>query len=820
MTETPQIPDRARLVVIGAGIAGCSAVYHLAQLGWRDIVVLDQGPLFETGGSTSHAPGGVFQTNFSRMMTEFARCTVRLYNALELDGEPCFHSVGGLEVAATPERWHDLKRKAGAAKSWGVEAELISPAEARGLVPILDETKIHGAYHVPGDGIARAVRAAGAMARSSAGAAVFIGRTEVTGIEVAGGRVRAVLTSRGRIAAGTVLVCAGIWGPRIGRMAGVEIPLAPVQHQYALSAPLPELAGETREVAHPVMRHQDRAMYFRQHADCYGIGSYQHEPLPVRPGELSGFDGNAPPPAIREFTPEHFEAAHADAVELLPALRGAPLTRGINGIFSFTPDGMPLIGPSPEVGGFWVAEAIWITHAGGAGKAVAEWMTTGAPEVDLREADLNRFPGHALTPEYVEARGAQQYREVYDIIHPLQQMENPRDLRLSPFHPRQRELGAVFFESAGWEVPQWFEANARLPRDPSWPERSGWEARGWSPIQGAEHRAARQNAVLYDLTPLAKIEVHGRKAASFLQFIAANQVDRPAGTVIYTPMLNAAGGIRGDVVVARLEKERFLVFTGAGAGPADLAWFGLHAPGDGSVQIAETTSRFCGLGLWGPGAQEILQPLCRDRLDEMAFPRFTARPIDVGAVPALAMRLSYAGEPGWEIYTETDYGSKLWDLLWESGQAAGIAPLGAGAFDSLRLEKGYRLRGSDIHAEYDPFEAGLGWTVKLDKGNFLGRDALLARRQRGLERRLSCMTLDDPEAVVLGKEPILDGERVLGSVTSSNRGYSVGKHIAYGYLPVRNAAPGNRVEIEYFGERLAATVAAEPLLPSIRGAAS
>ena len=476
---------------------------------------------------------------------------------------------------------------------------------------------------------------------------------------------------------------------------------------------------------------------------------------------------------------------------------------------------MPLIGPSPEVRGFWVAEAIWITHAGGAGKAVAEWMTTGAPEVDLREADLNRFPAHALTPAYVEARGAQQYREVYDIIHPLQQLENPRGLRLSPFHPRQQEQGAVFFESAGWEVPQWFEANARLPRDP-WPERSGWAARGWSPIQGAEHRAAREQAVLFDLTPLAKIEIRGPKAASFLQFLTSNQVDRPAGTVIYTPMLNAAGGIRGDVVVARLGPERFLLFTGA----ADLAWLELHAPGDGSVQIAEETSRYCGLGLWGPRAQAILQPLCRDPLDEKAFPRFTARRIDVGAVPALAMRLSYAGEPGWEIYTEAGYGLKLWDLLWEAGQAAGIAALGAGAFDSLRLEKGYRLRGSDIHTEYDPFEAGLGWTVKLDKGNFLGRDALLALRERGLERRLCCMTLDDPEAVVLGKEPILDGERVLGSVTSSNRGYTVGKQIACGYLPVRNAAPGTGVEIEYFGERLAATVAAEPLLPPTRGAAS
>ena len=477
MTDaTTQIPDQARLVVIGAGIAGCSAVYHLAQLGWRGIVVLDQGPLFETGGSTSHAPGGVFQTNYSRMMTGFARYTVELYRALELDGEPCFHSVGGLEVAATPERWHDLKRKAGAAKSWGVEAELIAPAEAGRLVPILDETRIHGAYHVPGDGIAKAVRAAEAMARESAEAATFVGRTEVDGIEVEDGRVRAVLTSRGRIAAGTVLVCAGIWGPRIGRMAGVEIPLAPVQHQYAVTAPLPELAGETREVVHPVLRHQDRAMYFRQHADCYGIGSYQHEPLLVAPRSLSGFEGKAPPPALREFTPEHFEAAHADAVELLPALRGAGLASRINGIFSFTPDGMPLIGPSPDVRGFWVAEAIWITHAGGAGKAAAEWMTSGAPEVDLHEADLNRFPAHALSSAYVEARGRSSTARCTTSSIPCSRWKTLATCASARSMPGSGSWGAVFFESAGWEVPQWFEANARLPRDPSWPQRSGWEA--------------------------------------------------------------------------------------------------------------------------------------------------------------------------------------------------------------------------------------------------------------------------------------------------------------------------------------------------------
>ena len=812
--DPSQLPDSARLVVVGAGIVGCSAAYHLTRLGWRDIVVLEQGPLFETGGSTSHAPGGVFQTNFSRMMTEFAKYTVRLYCDLDLDGQPCFHSVGGLEVALTPERWTDLKRKAGVAKSWGVEASLISPSEARALVPILDESTIRGAYHVPGDGIAQAVRAAEAMARlSSASGATFIESTAVTAIETEGNRVGAVLTSRGRIATENVLVSAGIWGPRIGRMVGVAIPLTPVQHQYAISAPLAELAGETREVVHPVLRHQDRAMYFRQHADCYGVGSYQHEPLLVDADDILDGVEAAGAPALMAFTPEHFESAHADAVELLPALRDVDLPYRINGMFSFTPNGMPLIGESPDLGGFWVAEAVWITHAGGVGMAIAEWMDSGAPTLDLREADINRFPAHAVTPSYVRARGAQQYREVYDVIHPLQQMENPRELRLSPFYPRQRELGAVFFENAGWEQPQWFEANERLPRDPSWPSRSGWAARHWSPIQGCEHKGSREHVSLYDLSPLGKIEVTGSGAADFVHYMTANRVDETVGKVTYTTMLNERGGIRCDVTVLPLGRERFLVFTGGGTVAGDLAWLRQQAPAPtgGPVQLAEVTSQFCGLGLWGPRAREVLQRVCASDLSNRAFPYFTARQIELELIPALALRISYVGELGWEIYTRTEYALRLWDLLWEAGQAAGIVALGSGAFDSLRLEKGYRLWGSDIHTEYNPFEAGLEWAVKLDKGDFQGRDALLAIAERGPSRRLSCMIFDRVEAVILGKEPILAGDRVLGYVTSTNRGYTVGRQIAYGYLPVEHAAEGTQLEIEYFGDRFSAIVAAEPL---------
>ena len=801
--------ENARLVIIGAGIVGCSAAYHLTRLGWSDIAVLEQGPLFETGGSTSHAPGLVFQTNFSQMMTGLARYTVELYSALELEGQPCFHPVGSMEVACTMERWEELKRKRGAAHSWGVEAELLEPAAVADKIPLLDSGKIHGAYYVPGDGIAKPVRAATALARAAVPGAAFYGRTTVLGIEVEKGRVRAVRTDRGCIETDKVLICAGIWGPRLGRMAGVPIPLTPMQHLYAQTAPLPELAGERREVVHPVLRHQDAALYYRQVADCYGIGSYRHEALVVDPDDLLSHAEARVSPSIMEFTPEHFAPALNATAELLPGLSGASLDYQINGLFSFTADGMPLVGESAMVRGVWVAEAVWITHAGGVGRAVAEWMAQGAPGMDLREADLNRFAAFAHTPEYVKTRGAQQYREVYDIIHPLQQIENPRQLRLSPFYERQRALGAVFFESAGWERPQWFEANEGLAQ--SGVGRSGWEARHWSPIQGGEHQALRQGVGLFDLSAFAKIGISGAGALDFLQYIAANRIDRPEGVVVYTSMLNKRGGIECDLTVTRLEHERFLVLSGGSTGARDLAWLRRQAPRDGSVQIEDITSQYCGLGLWGARAREVLEQVCDADLSDTAFPYFRARRLALGVLEVLALRVSYVGELGWEIYVPTECGAALWDLLWAAGRTSGMIALGGGAFDSLRLEKGYRLWGADIHGDYNPYEAGLGWAVKLEKGDFQGREELLRIRNRGIQRQLCCMTLDDSGAAVLGREPIRAEERILGHVTSANYGYSVGKYIIYGYLPCTYAAVGSRVEVEYFGRSYSATVAREPL---------
>ena len=804
--------SHARLVIIGAGIVGCSVAYHLTKRGWQDIVVVDQGPLFDTGGSSSHAPGLVFQTNASKLMTTLAKDTVKLYSGLELDGQPCWYGVGSLEVAYTEERWRDLHRKSGFAKSYGLEAQLISPQETRDLVPLLDPNMIHGAYYVPSDGIAKPVRAAEAMSRYSQDhGATFYGNITVTDIVVKAGRVHAVETTAGVIAADKVLICAGIWGPRVGRMAGISIPLMPVQHQYARTVPVPALKGETREVVHPIVRHQDYAMYFRQEADCYGIGSYRHEPLPVEPDDILSPAEAKRAPAMMDFTPEHFAVARRAAGELFPALRDLELTDAFNGMFSFTPDGLPILGESRQVGGLWIAEAVWITHGGGVGNVVAEWMANGVTSHDLREADYNRFPAHAHTPAYVKARGAQQYREVYDIIHPQQQLQNPRNVRCSPFQPRLEALGAVFFESAGWERPQWFTANENIIAEQTMPSRSGWEAQHWSPIQGGEHRATRERVAMYDLTAFTKIEVSGPGALEFLQSITANQIDRPMGKVVYTALLNQNGGIQSDLTLTRLAQDRFLVLTGGASGTRDLAWIRSHATKDGSVTINDVTAAYCGIGLWGPKARDVLQRVCKEDVSNRAFPYFASKPITIGAAPARALRVSYVGELGWEIYVSTEYGLSVWDALWEAGQPFGIIAGGGGAFESLRLEKGYRLWGTDIHTEYNPYEAGLGWAVKLNKGDFLGREALKRSREAGIKRRLCCLTLADPNHVVMGKEPILHGERVLGYVTSANSGYTVGKSIAYGYLPLAYATPGTAVTVEYFGRRYEATVTEEPL---------
>jgi glycine cleavage system T protein len=802
------IPARARVVIIGGGIVGCSLAYHLTRLGWRDVVVLEQGPLFQNWGSTSHAPGLMFQHNVSRTVCQLARWSVATYREVDSASDPCVFQVGSLEVAETAARWEELKRRVGQARSWGLEAELIGPDEVKRLFPPLRTDDLYGAFYVPTDCAVKTVPLCAALAARAGGrGATFHAETPVTGIEVREGRVRAVETSAGRIATEIVVAAAGMWGPLVGRMVGVTIPLTPLQHVFARSGPLPDLAGETAWIRLPFVRYQDRDGYLRQYADAIGFGSYRHDPLPVEPEAL-------PRPSMLPPGPDEFRIARDDAIARVPSLRDTPIVDRFNGLFSFTPDGNAILGESPEVRGFWAAEAVWITHAGGVGKVVAEWVVDGRPSIDLREVDLNRFQPHALGRKYLRARSSQGYVEVYDIIHPLQPMEFPRPLRVSPFYPRQKELDAHFFENAGWERPQWYGANARLvERGTSGPERTGWTARYWSPIIGAEHLAVRERGGLFDLTPFGKIDVTGPGALAYLQRLAANQMDQPVGRITYTAMLDVAGTIVCDLTVTRLGPRHFRIITAGSALFHDLAWLREHLPDDGSVQLHDVSSAFCCVGLWGPRARDVVGAVSDDDWSAAAFPYFHARPMTIGYVPVLASRLSYVGESGWEIYAPTEYGLALWDTIWEAGRPHGLVAAGGGCFETLRLEKGYRLWGADIHTDYNPYEAGLGFAVRLRKGDFLGRGALERIRAEGVRRKLCCLTLDDPSVVVMGKEPIYDagGDRVLGYVTSANYGYSVGRSIAYGYLPTDFAAEGTRVKVYFFGALHDATVTKEPL---------
>jgi glycine cleavage system aminomethyltransferase T/glycine/D-amino acid oxidase-like deaminating enzyme len=797
----------ASIVIVGAGIAGCSAAYHLTQLGWKDILVVDKGPLFETGGSTSHAPGLIFQTNYSKLMTEFAKYTVNTLKPLAYQGEQCLYQVGGIEVATTPERWAELKRKQGVARAYGLEGHLLTPQEVKAHIPILDARVILGGYYVPTDADVRGWYCAAALAEMAmaTGGAEFVGNVTVETIDVQNGRARGVITDRGVIACDHVLLCTNVWASVLADRVGLRFPIMGVEHQLVYTEPLAELAADrARFVTHPILRHQDYSLYYRQFYDAYGIGNYRHASMLFH-GDYVGAK------AERAFTPNHFTVAQAASEELLPPLKGKRFTRAFNGYMAFANDLYPIIGES-AIAGIWAALGVWVTHSGGVGKAIAELMTFGESEWDLREADINRFQPHDYTKSFMAARIDRQYQEVYDIIHPLQQMEKPRDIRLAPYHQRLAAQAGHFFSSAGWEVAQWYDANAPLLEefDDRIPSRRGWEAQNWSRIQGAEHLATRARAGLFNLSAFTKIEVSGPGSLGFLQSITANDVDKPVGKVVYTALCNSRGGIMADLTVTRLAADRFWVLTGGGVGPHDLAWIRRRLPADGAVQVRDISGQYATVGLWGPQARAVLAQVAEEDVSNGAFPYYTAQPLRIETIPALALRISYAGELGWEIYAPVEYGLRLWDVLWEAGRPHGLIAAGGGAFDSLRLEKGYRLWGADIHSEYNPYEAGLGWAVRLGKGELLGREALLRAKEK-VTRRLCCLTFDAPDGMALGKEPIVDGDRTLGYVTSTNYGYSVGQHIVYGYLPAEYAAPGTRVEVIYFGRHHAATVTAEPL---------
>ncbi len=802
---------RADVVVVGAGIVGSAVAHYLTRAGIRNVVVVDQGPLGNTGGSSYHAPGLVFHANASRSLGMLAKRSTDLYRELNTDELPTWLEVGGIELATTPERLAECHRRRAYLEAIGIEASVLTPEECGAMEPLLDPGTVLGGLYVARDGLCKAINTCDVLLRQAESRGAEINElTEVTGFDIRDGRIRGVETSNGTIAATTVIACAGIWSKNLQALTGVPMPLQPMQHLMAYTVPLPELAGHTTEVEHPIMRHQDRSMYFKQRGDSYGIGAYRHEPLTIEPREFAREpDGHTT--AQLPFTERDFADARDATNTMLPSLRDVELADRFNGHFSFTPDGYPMLGESSRVRGLWLAEGIWVTHAGGSAKAVVDLLTTGRSEIDLRQAHPDRFYEFATTDAYVRARGAQQYREVYDIIHPLQQMLHPRGLRTTPYHQRFEEAGAELIESAGWERAQWFETNSVLAAPEFTQHRSAWAARHWSPVIGREHAATRNGVGVFDLTPFAKVEVEGHGAADWLNRVCASEIDRPVGRILYTTVLDHAGGTVCDLTVTRLSEDRFLVITGGGSGPRDIAWLRYQLPEGGGVRMRDVTSSYAVIGVWGPQARKVLEKLTTADLSTEAFGYMAARQIEVGPVPALALRISYVGELGYELYVNTEHGRWLWDALFAAGEEFGVVPVGTAAFNSLRVEKGYRFAGVDMHTEYSPVEAGLGFTVNLSKSSFIGREAALRERESGPSRKLCCLVLDDPDAAPLGYEPLLAGDHAVGYVTSADFGYTIGKSIAYGYLPVGIADPGSRVDVRIFDRRVGATVTEEPL---------
>ncbi|SDD84975.1 GcvT family protein [Nocardioides lianchengensis] len=797
-----------QVVVIGAGVVGAALADELTERGWTDVTVVDAGPIPHTGGSSTHAPGLVFQANGSRMMTELATYTVKKLVSLATEEGPCFLQVGGLEVATTPERLRELHRRAGWLAANGVPARILTPAECVEQHDLLDPDLVLGGLLTPTDGLAKAVRAVDAQTRRAVerGATLRPG-TEVLDVLVEDGRVVGVETSQGRIDAEVVVCCAGIWGQKVAAMVGLDLPLTPLEHQLVRTTPVPAMAGQAEEVRRPILRHQGEDLYYRDDVDRQVVGSYAHRPIPVTVDDFDDWGGEVMP-SVRTFTPEDFEGPWKDSQTLLPALAEAAPESGINGMFSFTTDGGPLIGESPDVAGFWVAEAVWVTHSAGVGRAVAELLVDGVPTTDLHEAALDRFERHQRGPAYVLERDQQNFVEVYDVLHPLQPMESPRPLRLSPFHRRQEELDAFFLEANGWERPQWYGANASLLGRYDVPVPGEWAARYWSPIAGAEARATRDGVALYDMTALKRIEVVGRGATEFLQGLVTGNVATSVGSVTYCLLLDERGRIRSDVTVARLSappgQQRYQV--GAN-GNLDLAYLQALAPAD--VFVHDITPGTCCLGLWGPLAREVISSVSTDDWSNDGVRYFRGLEAHVGMVPVTALRLSYVGELGWELYTTADLGQKLWDTLWAAGREHGIVAGGRAAFTSLRLEKGYRSFGSDMTWDHTPAEAGLSFAVKTAKEEFVGKAALEELGEP--TRRLVCLTSPDPLAVVMGKEPVLaDGEPV-GYVTSAAWGFTVERAIAYAWVPAALAEVGTELEIGYFDQRLPYAVTAEPL---------
>jgi glycine cleavage system aminomethyltransferase T/glycine/D-amino acid oxidase-like deaminating enzyme len=797
MPRPREVPARARVVIIGGGVGGASIAYHLAARGERDVVLLDRNEL--TSGSTFHSAGLVGQLRGSISLTRMMMDSVELYRELDCGWVEC----GGIRLACSEEREQEALRQVAWSRTFGLPLELIGPEEAQVLFPLMATDGVRCASYLPTDGyLDPSLLTYSLIEGARAGGCQVFTHTRVEDIVTREGRVHGVRTEWGDIEAEVVVNAGGMYAAEIGRLAGVRVPVVPFAHEYLVTQPFRD-RGVGGDIIHlPTLRDPDLLIYYREEGAGLVMGGYERHSAPWSLDEHlvdripADFNGRL----LEEDWPR-FEEIAANSSRRVPVMEEVKVTRLINGPEAFTPDNEFCLGES-EVAGFFVAAgfcAHGLAGAGGMGKLMADWILTAEPGLDVWAMDIRRFGGQYRSPRYTLARAREVYETYYDIKYPGHERQAGRPLRLSSAYSWHLGHRAGFGEKSGWERVNWYEENAAAGDEGLRPR--GWAGMHWSPAIGAEALATRERAGLFDESSFAKLELSGPGAAELLERLCDNRVAREVGRITYTQMLNHRGGIECDFTVTRVQEELFSIVTGTAFGQHDAGWIRRHLPADGSVRLTDVTSRWACFALWGPLAHDILTPLTADPLD---FGYMTMRELAVGDVPVRALRVTFVGERGWELYCPTEYGAGLWSALWEAGRQHGLVAGGYRAIDALRLEKGYRVWAADITPDDTPLEAGLAFSVRRDK-TFIGSDALPEPR-----RRLRCLVLDDPRSVALGNEPVRIDGQVCGRVTSGGYGYAVKRSIAYAYLPAE-VPDGQSVDVDIFGRWVRGEVAPEPL---------
>ncbi len=798
------LPSHAQVVIVGGGIIGASIAYHLTQLGWRDVVLLERKRL--TSGTTWHAAGLVGQLRATANLTRLAQYTTQLYAGLEAEtGQATgFQQRGSLSIATNAERLEELMRGASMARCFGLEVAPVSPAEIKRFWPMLNVDDVLGGVHLPGDGQTDPVGTTLALVKgaTSRGAQVFE-NVAVTAIATRDGRATGVQTDAGAIVAEHVVIASGMWSRHLGLAAGAAIPLQACEHFYIVTEAMPGLTPDL-----PVLRDPDNCAYFKEDAGKLLLGAFEPD---AKPWALDG------PPADFEFgeLPDdfaHFEPILEAACLRLPALGEVGVRKFFNGPESFTPDVRYLLGETPEVAGLWVAagfNSIGIQSAGGAGKALAEWMVGGHPPMDLADVDIRRAQRFQINRRYLTERATESLGLLYAMHWPHRQYATARGVRTSALHERLAARGACFGETAGWERANWFAPEGVAPE-----YRYSWGRQNWFDHAAAEHRATRAAVTLTDMSSFAKFLVQGRGAAAALQRICANDVDGTPGRIVYTQWLNDRAGIEADLTVTRLAEDAFMVVTAAAGARRDLAWLKRHL-GDGAT-VADMTAAEATLCVMGPNSRALLQAVSGADLSNEAHPFASWREIEIGYARARAHRVTYVGELGWELYVPTEFARAAFDALMEAGAPHGLRLAGLHALDTCRIEKAYRHWGHDIGDEDTPLEAGLMFAVKPDKGAFIGRDALLRQRDAGAKRRLVQFLLSDPAPMLYHDEPIWADGRMVGRTTSGAYGHTLGAAVALGYVSddggdVAALVADAAFEIEVAGRRVAARASLSPL---------